>query len=430
MTASLVIVGILAVLVLTECLVWGLVRWFRPKFQWLITRDDIAPTIDPQLLNKHVSGSFDPELGWSPRPHSTGVDETSEVSKTYTIDALARRLNPGFEDHQSTVSVFGDSYAFCRMVNDDETWPHFLSKELGVNVQNFGVGNYGIDQAYLRLKREIEHGNVNSRIVIVAFVPETISRIHSYWRHFYEYGNILAFKPRFILKDGELVLHPQIASNKAELAKYHEKIEEIRRVDPFYKSKFCKDLNEFPFFLQLITRWRRLPVILWHLFAGEVTGQRAQARRRAINIVLRENAREAMRLYADANATDLMKRIVEEIARTCQEADIVPLFVVMPQPVDIEIGLVSIPAYRDCVAALRRFGEVLDFGDILLAEDNWSDLFTDGLRGPHFHERGNRYVATLIKQAILYPENSGDSEPSGHENLSQVSSRLKSVSNN
>ena len=36
-------------------------------------------------------------------------------------------------------------------------------------------------------------------------MPETILRVHSFWKHYLEYGNTLAFKPRFeIINDDDL----------------------------------------------------------------------------------------------------------------------------------------------------------------------------------------------------------------------------------
>jgi hypothetical protein len=396
------IAGAAVALALTECFAWMAVRRFRPRFQWLIRRKDVAPPIDASLVKKYVSGSFDPEIGWVPRPHSTGVDETSDLAKSYSIDECGRRSNPGFARHPTTVSVFGDSFAFCRMVNDDETWPHFLSMDLDTNVQNYGVGNYGIDQTYLRLRREIEKGSLlQSRIAIFVFTPETISRIHSYWRHYYEYGNILGFKPKFRI-DGETIsLCSQAATNEVELANYRERLATIQDLDPFFEQKFSKDLNRFPFSLQLITRWHRLPGILLHLTFGDLTGRRSVGWRRAMNIVLRENAREAFRLYGDPNATALLVRVVGRIAHACREVDVRPIMMAMPQPIDIENGLVVHPSYRQCIADMRCIVEVFDLSETLVSDPNWRDLFTDGLRGPHFHARGNRFVANVMRPVVL-----------------------------
>ena len=64
------------------------------------------------------------------------------------------------------------------------------------------MGNYGVDQSILRLEREFTNNQTD--IVILAVVPDTICRIVSSWKHYYEYGNTFAFKPRFILKNDEI----------------------------------------------------------------------------------------------------------------------------------------------------------------------------------------------------------------------------------
>ena len=46
--------------------------------------------------------------------------------------------------------VFGDSFAFCRYVNDNETWEYYLENLLQKNIRNYGVGNFGVDQAILK----------------------------------------------------------------------------------------------------------------------------------------------------------------------------------------------------------------------------------------------------------------------------------------
>ena len=64
---------------------------------------------------------------------------------------LLKKGNRGISKFKSTkVSVFGDSFAFCRYVNDDKTWQSFIEKKIKSNVKNFGVGNYGLDQSYLK----------------------------------------------------------------------------------------------------------------------------------------------------------------------------------------------------------------------------------------------------------------------------------------
>ena len=80
------------------------------------------------------------------------------------------------------------------------------------NILNYGVSNYGLDQAILKYKRCKVSKNV--KIVIMGFVPETITRIQSRWKHYTEFGNINGFKPKFDLVNNKLVLKPNPINKK------------------------------------------------------------------------------------------------------------------------------------------------------------------------------------------------------------------------
>ena len=105
---------------------------------------------------------------------------------------------------------------------------------------NFGVGNYGVDQALLRLKREFSKHP--TKIVIMGVVPETICRIVSVWKHYYEYGNTFGFKPRFYLKNNNLNLIENPIDEKNKFEKYQNYLDEIKRYDFFYENS-GGDLN-------------------------------------------------------------------------------------------------------------------------------------------------------------------------------------------
>jgi len=55
------------------------------------------------------------------------------------------------------VALIGDSNAFSFEVPFEESWGHHLQQLLGADAQvlNFGVDGYGIDQIYLRYRRDV-----------------------------------------------------------------------------------------------------------------------------------------------------------------------------------------------------------------------------------------------------------------------------------
>ena len=102
--------------------------------------------------NNFLKNSYDKDLGWDRKSNTKG----SELSNKKTFFKINNNGSRGINKfRKNKISVFGDLCAFCRYVNDNETWQFHLSNKYKFNVLNFGVGNYGLDQAFLKyLKRK------------------------------------------------------------------------------------------------------------------------------------------------------------------------------------------------------------------------------------------------------------------------------------
>ena len=389
--------------------VWLIVEWglgklilrLRNEFQWLITPADELPEFDPLLIEKYSELSFDKDLGWVRRPGTQGREETAQGEKTFTLDKNGCRTNPDYAGKPSRIAAFGDSFTFCRLVDDRETWPYYLSGLADTNVLNFGVGNYGIDQAVLRLDREI--GNLESEFVILGFVPETISRIHSYWRHYFEYGNILAFKPRFTLSDGKLTHHPPAIKRLEDFTHYADRLKEIQALDIFYKRKFRRDLLFFPHLPKIIRQWRRTIPIFFHLIKGKLTGAADGGFREAFQVVMRENARISALLYENHEAKELLVAVVKRFVATCEAAGCKPILLIIPQPVDLERISKGRQDYSEFYQSLAAYLPVLDLTDRFRAILDPSSLYIEGKLGPHPSPLGNRLIAEAIMDTFFLP---------------------------
>jgi len=389
-----IFLSIAVVALILELLLAAVVSLLRPRFQWLIKEQDVAPDIDPTIVEKHVGHGFDPELGWVRKPGTTGIEQTESGPCTFEIDEHGCRVNPGFSDPASAVVAFGDSFAFCRLSANDETWPYFLSNEIGEDVRNYGVGNYGLDQALLRLERELP--NIQAGLVLMAVVPETMARIHSYWKHYYEYGNVLAFKPRFVEKEGVLELAPCAVQTAKDYQSYREKLGLIQQFDYFYARKFRRDILRSSYLLCFMRRAQRHIPILYHLVAGVLTRQWERGYRRAFAVVLRCNGKTATRLYADENAKSLFRAIAARFHDKCKRQGLQGALVILPQPTDLKAQS------SDCVARDQFFAElgellpVCDLIDVVGCEHDWNGLYVSDHLGPHFNAKGNRLVAEKI----------------------------------
>lgn len=392
-----IIVG--AVIASLEAGLAGLVRYFRPSFQWLIVPKDERPSFPPDLVAKHVKRSFDPDLGWRRAPNSSGEDEIAGGVTTFHIDGRGRRLNPGFEHREAQLAAFGDSFTFCRLVDDHQTWPHLLSRTLDTGVDNFGVGNYGFDQALLRLERELP--SLECKVVIMGVVPETISRVHSYWKHYFEYGNTLAFKPRFILEGDRLVHHPPAVRKPEDFETYAARLEEVQALDPFYRSKFRKDLLRFPYLPRILVRWRRHIPILWHLSLARWGGKsEAECWREAFASVVRDNARVTARLFQDRSSRRLLERLVERFCATCRKQGSAPILLVLPQPVDLERRERGHDDYGSFFARLGKMLPVVDMTESFLSVPERHRLYVEGRLGPHVSLYGNRSIAQALAPVV------------------------------
>lgn len=151
---ALTIFWLITIFFIIEIIVGSLVFFVKRKFPWLITASDEHPKLSKEGLLKFIPHGYDSELGWVRKPNTSHSEVGKSKTTNWNINSKGSRKNLGLEDNDTKISCYGDSFVFCRQVNDDETWEHYLSKGLKTNVLNFGVGNYGIDQALLRLKKE------------------------------------------------------------------------------------------------------------------------------------------------------------------------------------------------------------------------------------------------------------------------------------
>jgi hypothetical protein len=107
---------------------------------------------------------------------------------------------------RTRIAIVGDSFTFGAEVSYEYTWGHFLEKVLGSNFQvlNFGVNGYGVDQMYLRYEKDVRSWKPN--IVILGFIADDLGRTMNVYPFLSAptWGNPFS-KPRFILRDGNLV---------------------------------------------------------------------------------------------------------------------------------------------------------------------------------------------------------------------------------
>ena len=135
------------ILVILETLILILFFWLKKDFQWLVGLSDLNPVFKKKKFEDFIKNSYDKDLGWDRKVNTKGYELSNK--KTFKINKYGSRGSNKFKKNK--ISVYGDSFAFCRYVNDEETWQFHLEKKYKSNVLNFGVGNYGIDQAFFKV---------------------------------------------------------------------------------------------------------------------------------------------------------------------------------------------------------------------------------------------------------------------------------------
>ena len=383
-------------LIASEVVLQAIVRYFRKDFQWLITEKDEYPEFDKDAFRKFIKSSYDKELGWVRKPNTNGIERGKYGNITYYIDEVGSRKNT--ITGETSIVTFGDSYTFCRQVEDSQTWQFFLSKELGDKVLNFGVGNYGADQALLYYQRQTTP--ITTKVVILGFVPETICRVQSYWKHYLEFGNIFAFKPMFTLENGKLAHHKNLIGNLGGLSDIDEAIKFAKNKDLFYKSKFRRFQFRFPYLLRYLLNFQRHSVLFYLLARKKIFSafriKNSNVENAPFSKIMLDNIKYSHDMYGSSYACNLLEKILVKFCDEAYRRGHKPLVLVMPQLIDIKIinKQGNIP-YSNFFSKINDKVPVLDM-TTYVNNSNVEDLYTDDMYGGHFSELGNKLVADKV----------------------------------
>lgn len=168
---------------------------------------------------------YSPSLGWT----------TNENGRTSLYRANAQGIRSDKEYSPVPlpgvlrIAAFGDSFTHGDDVSNKDAWATRLeATSPKLEVLNFGLGGYGLDQALLRYQQD--GVGYNLHVVLIGFMSENISRHVNTFRPFYHpsTGKPLT-KPHFVLKDEKLVL---VENPMGELSQYRELLARPEQILP------------------------------------------------------------------------------------------------------------------------------------------------------------------------------------------------------
>ena len=162
-----------------------------------------ADRVKSYLQNESTYLELDEELGW--RIRKSGHNELYQAnsagiraSREYALRAPPNILR---------IQAFGDSFTHCDDVANEASWQAIMERTYAnLEVMNFGVPAYGLDQAYLRYLNDGRRYQPD--IVLIGFMTENFFRTVNTYRPFLYLRALPFSKPRYEIKQARLALIP------------------------------------------------------------------------------------------------------------------------------------------------------------------------------------------------------------------------------
>ncbi len=319
---------------------------------------------------------LDSALGWRYRG-----DRADSVNGSNAWGARGRReYTPRPRPHVTRVAAFGDSFVYCNEVADGDSWAAQLEQLYSnVEVLNFGVGGYGLDQAYLRFLSEGKaHG---SRVMLLGFAPDDLGRLVNVYRRFRSSDELPFFKPRFReAPDGSLELLP----NPATSVSFYERllhdpaaVAEVGVHDEWFEPAVYRN----PWYDRSAT-------------VRLVTGLWTRVRRRYLDggRLLRGDW-----YNVESPAFRIQMRLFQLFADSAGARGQLPLIVFLPDRWTVEqVRAGRAPVYAPFVAALRERGIPLLDAAEAFRDGDVAELRSWFMPGGHYAPAGNRVVAAWL----------------------------------
>lgn len=353
-------------------------NYFFKQTKRFYNDDTFIPKYNNIILKKFYKVSYSSKLGWD------NHIKNNENKK------LLRKKN-------KKIFTFGDSYVFGKFSDNVSKWQYHLNKNTNLKVLNYGVNNHGLDQSFLKIMEYKNH--IKSNIVIVGFVPETILRISTSWKHFYELGNIYAFKPRFELVNKKLVLKKNPMKKNFKIDDLYKLVSFLKKTDPGYKLFYKNNLIKFPttyFFLKKFNYILKLStyLVLYKKFRFK------KYKKNILNLIVSKNIELSHKFYKKGIRTDLIETILKKLNKECDQRKSKLYIVIFPQIFDLKFRTKKyyIDFYKKI--AKKNNLKIIDLAQHFNKID-FEKYYLNDEYGGHLNQKGNKLAAKIIYKNII-----------------------------
>lgn len=333
--------------------------------------DEHRRGLEDLLAGRTHYNAHSPTLGWTVKPNGFW-----ELYQANSKGLRGRREYP-LVPPAGTLRIvsFGDSFTEGVDVKNEDTWQETLmSTNRNLEVLNFGVGGFGLDQAFLRYQQE---GTAyHAHVVLIGFMSENIYRHVSVYRPFNhpDRGGALT-KPRYVIEGDRLVLIPNpmhdLSQYRSLLTNPEHALPSLGTHDYYFRTKY----REGPF--DVLPSVRLFKMARWL-----VSGRHGIVKHGSYDV--------------GSEAFKVTTRIFDQFIGTATQNDSVPVVLVFPNRVDIlRHRREGTRQYAPLLAHFRssgyRYIDVLD--EFVLSA---SAIPIDGLAFGHYTPLGNRIVAQSV----------------------------------
>ena len=378
----------LVLILLLELILFFLISALKKKIPWIITNKDEDPNFKLKKNKNFISNTFNEDLGWDWKAFKTHQENFLDKKININFGKYGERLGLNkIKYNKIKYASFGDSFVFCRFVKNQYTWQEQIDKN-NTKIMNFGVGNYGLDQIYLKYKKHKIPKNIKN--IFIGFVPETLSRCLCSWKHYHEFNNIYGFKPKFLLIKNNLKLVRNPIKNIYSFEDMDKRIKRLKKQEYFYKNKFIKHKFYFPY---LYTFFKN-PIFNTKLIFFSAYKLLNSNNDKLHDLIIKKNCRENDNLFLDNKNKTFLKKLINQIIKLGKQRKQKIIFLIFPQKYDLELKNNN---YSNFFLNFNKQIKIIDFTQVFKKYD-LNKIYLPGKYGGHLSNFGNLIVAKTLKK--------------------------------